>query len=376
MSRLPRTARPSPGKSLLPWDPATFRRLLHGWYRRQHRALPWRETRDPYAIWVSEVMLQQTRVSAVLEYYPRFLSRFPTLKSLARATPARVLAAWSGLGYYRRARHLLQAAQMVVREHAGQLPATLEGLMRLPGIGRSTAGAILSIGFEIPAPVLDGNVARVLSRVMASTPLQPTPTQLWEHASALLPRARGGLHTQAMMELGALVCLPSAPTCPICPLRTLCMARAMGLELEFPTPRARPRMRRVEEHAAVVIRSRRWLLVEREPGRALEGMRGLPIAPTLEQLLDLLGPGARVEAELPGVRHAILDRDYHTRVWRIRLPENGNHSGARYVSAVSMAEHPLDALTRKVLRAHGHRARAATPVRAGRAAALVGSCRT
>src|SRR5579872_889128 len=184
--------------------------------------MPWRGARDPYRIWVSEIMLQQTRVAAVLEYYPRFLKKFPTVKKLADARESEVLAAWSGLGYYRRARMMRLAAQKIAGELQGKFPRTSAGLRDLPGIGRYTAAAIASIAFDEPVAVVDGNVERVLTRIHGRELLQ---AEMWELAGSWLEPARPGDFNQAMMELGAIVCTPRAPSCLTCPVVELCATR-------------------------------------------------------------------------------------------------------------------------------------------------------
>jgi A/G-specific adenine glycosylase len=212
------------------------RRLL-AWYGRAGRDLPWRRTRDPYRIWLSEVMLQQTGVETVIPYYERFLEAFPTVRALAVATAEEVVERWAGLGYYSRARNLHAAAQRVVNFNAGHFPDTLEGLMELPGVGRSTAGAILSIAFDRPGPILDGNVRRVLCRLHA---LKEDPRsgsgekKLWAWAAELTPIDRPHDYAQAIMDLGATVCTPRSPECGDCPLQTCCRARSLGLEEELP----------------------------------------------------------------------------------------------------------------------------------------------
>jgi len=199
-----------------------FRRALLRWYDRNRRDLPWRRTRDPYRIWISEIMLQQTRVAAVLEHYGLFLKRFPNVRVLAAAPESAVLAAWSGLGYYRRARRMRQCAQLIVQEHRGRFPTTSEQLQSLPGIGRYTAAAIASIAFEEPVAVVDGNVERVLERLTGRI---LTSKDTWTQAQALLLESRPGDHNQAMMELGATVCTPRQPKCGACPVREWCVAR-------------------------------------------------------------------------------------------------------------------------------------------------------
>lgn len=203
-----------------------FRRNLLAWFRRHGRDLPWRRTRDPYQVLVSEVMLQQTQVSRVTEYWPRFLARFPTVHALAVATPKRVREAWDGLGYYQRAEHLRQAARHVVDHHHGELPRNAAELRLLPGVGAYTAGAIASFAFELAEPAIDTNVARVLRR--AFHPRVRTGAagnrQLWDTAKALVPRAGNTAWTtnQALMELGALICTARVMRCEICPVRKQC----------------------------------------------------------------------------------------------------------------------------------------------------------
>ncbi len=244
--------------------------LLVDWYRRHRRDLPWRRTRDPYAVWVSEVMLQQTQVATVLPYFERWMQRFPTLPVLAAASEHDVLRAWEGLGYYSRARRLLAGARSVVERHAGELPDDVERLRALPGIGAYSAGAIASIGFGRREPVVDGNVARVFCRLFelrgdpARAPLQ---RELWRIARELVPEDAPSDHNQALMELGATTCTPRAPRCDACPLESACAARASGSAAELPelAKRAKPEL----VHAvAGVIAQRGRLLVVRLPDDA------------------------------------------------------------------------------------------------------------
>ncbi|MFO0749566.1 MAG: A/G-specific adenine glycosylase [Myxococcota bacterium] len=227
-------------------EPDPLRASLRAWYLRQKRALPWRDAPTPYRVWVSEIMLQQTQVATVLPYFERFVTAFPSVERLAAADESEVMTLWSGLGYYRRARMLHAAAKVVAAEHGGQLPASVDGLAALPGIGRYTAGAIASIAFGIRAPVLDGNVARVLSRLVALPDhIDGGPGQkaLWALAEALVPSDDPSTHNQAMMELGALVCTPKSPACGSCPWAGACAAHAAGSELDYPSkkPRAAPK---------------------------------------------------------------------------------------------------------------------------------------
>jgi A/G-specific adenine glycosylase len=254
--------------------PLAFRRKLLAWYRRHKRDLPWRRTSDPYRIWVSEIMLQQTQVSTVIPFYERFLDRFPTAPALAAAPETEVLAAWAGLGYYRRARFLHAAAKEITERHGGSFPNDPEA--RLPGIGRYTRAAILSIAYGRPLAVLDGNVARVLSRVraIAGEP-KKNEKRLWELAEELLEPSNPGDWNQAMMELGATVCLPAAPRCEICPVSDACEARRRGLQDELPTPAARKREVAVSLDCVVCDRGGR-LLIERRAAGLLSDHWALP----------------------------------------------------------------------------------------------------
>src|SRR5690606_21752002 len=220
---------PHDGRSLAP--SRALRSALLRWFAHAKRPLPWRETSDPYAIWVSEVMLQQTQVSVVRPYSPAFLERFPPVTARAEAPLERVLEAWKGLGYYGRARNLHRAARVIVAEHAGLLPDTLEGLKALPGFGPYTAGAVASIAFGLEAPIVDGNVARVFSRLFELDGLpgdRAREKQLWALAGQLVKGRSPGDLNQSLMELGATVCKPEAPTCPGCPVRAHCGALANG----------------------------------------------------------------------------------------------------------------------------------------------------
>jgi A/G-specific adenine glycosylase len=213
----------------------SFTRKLLAWYKRNARVLPWRQTRNPYAILVSEFMLQQTQVSRVLQFYPQFLKRFPTIGSLARSQPKAVMEAWDGLGYYARARNLHELAREVTRLHEGTLPEEPEDLRTLPGVGRYTAGAVACFAYEKPVPAVDTNVRRVLERVFA-------PKDVWVLAEKLVPKngERAWRFNQALMELGALVCKARSPLCPECPVRSDCRAVRSGIRIRNRQP-ARPR---------------------------------------------------------------------------------------------------------------------------------------
>jgi A/G-specific adenine glycosylase len=267
----------------IPFASAEVARRLLSWYGRQGRDLPWRGTRDPYRVWLAEIMLQQTTVDAVILYYERFLGRFADVGALAAASVDEVLTLWAGLGYYARARNLHAAARQVVEQHSGSFPDSLEGLQGLPGVGRSTAGAILSIAFDRPAPILDGNVRRVLSRLFA---LQENPRgtaaekKLWRWAEALTPADCPHDYAQAIMDLGATVCAPRQPQCSVCPLEGLCRARALGLERQLPLPAVRKKVPEVVQAALLWRDSSGRFRVCRRPYHGLLG--GMWEFPTVE----------------------------------------------------------------------------------------------
>lgn len=249
------------------WADELHERLL-AWYAAQARDLPWRRTTDPYAIWISEIMLQQTQVERVKDYFERWLARFPTVEVLAEAPLDDVLKLWEGLGYYARARNIHRAARQIVAEHDGHLPDTVEGLLALPGIGRYTAGAIVSIAFGRPAAALDGNLKRVLARLTClETPVN-TPAgerALWEIAEALVPAEGAGDWNQALMDLGATLCLPQAPRCLLCPLQGLCLAQREGRQAELPVrvaPSSRPHY---QVTAGLIWNQQGELLIARRP---------------------------------------------------------------------------------------------------------------
>ncbi|ERN41992.1 A/G-specific adenine glycosylase [Rubidibacter lacunae KORDI 51-2] len=253
-------------------DIEQLRRSLLGWYAQHGRDLPWRRTRDPYAIWVSEIMLQQTQVTTVLPYYQRWLERFPTVFALARADLQSVLKVWEGLGYYARARNLHRAAQMVVDDCDGRVPREVNVVMQLPGIGRTTAGGLLSAAFNLPVPILDGNVKRVLTRLSGST-LPPTAAQrlLWQLSEQLLDRNQPRDFNQALMDLGATLCVPRQPSCPLCPWRECCVAYHLGLQEQIPVSARSPDLPHKHIGVAAIWNDRGQILIDRRPARGLLG---------------------------------------------------------------------------------------------------------
>lgn len=308
-------------------DPRDVTRRLARWYRRAKRDLPWRRTRDPYAIWLSEVMLQQTTVEAVAPRWVRFLRRFPDAGALARAPEGEVLAEWSGLGYYARARNLHRAAKAVAA--AGSLPCTLEGWRALPGVGAYTAAAVASICFDVPEPVVDGNVVRVLCRVHGlrlDSKAPATLARIRALARPLVPAKEPGDHNQALMELGALVCAPRAPRCGACPLRTLCRAAASGTPEAYPRAATRKPSRNIHLVAGIVRRDRKVLLVEDR--EMVRGQLVLPMFPVKhgQRPANVLRRGwKRIAGRDVGViepvatlRHSVLERRYRVSLFTFK----------------------------------------------------------
>jgi A/G-specific adenine glycosylase len=311
-------------------DKRLFRLALLRWYDVEKRDLPWRRNKDPYRVWLSEIMLQQTRVSAVLEHYREFLTRFPTLEDLASAKLDAVLAAWSGLGYYRRARNLHSAARKVVEEFEGKIPPTAEGLRELPGIGRYTAAAIASIACDENCAVLDGNVERVLARLAGRT---ATTTELWKFAEDLLSPQRPGDFNQAMMELGATICLPAEPRCLLCPVHKWCKTRGAGLRIAQPK-------RKVSELDIALLTSRDRVKLVRRPKSATV-MTGMWELPTLAVAPD---PPA---SPVLSLKHSIMNTDYRVRVWQLSTHESRR---GHWWSLRDLPNVPLTGLAGKILR--------------------------
>jgi len=294
-------------------------RRLRPWFRRHQRDLPWRRDRDPYRIWISEVMLQQTQVATVIPYFERFLQAYPTLADLAAAEEQDILRLWEGLGYYRRARDLLRAARVLVAQHEGRFPDDPAILGTLPGLGRYTCNAVLSQAFDCRLPILEANSQRVLSRLFgrADDPRQaPARRWLWQAAEAILPQRDIGTFNQALMELGALVCTPTAPRCSACPLAARCVARQLGQQESIPARSPAPEIQRIQEAAVVLRRGAEVLLVQRPQGTGRwAGLWEFPHGPltdgeTVEAaaarlLHELTGLQAKIGPELLTIRHSI-----------------------------------------------------------------------
>jgi len=333
------------------------RRKLLRWYKRHRRDLPWRRTSDPYAIWISETMLQQTQVKTVLPYYERFLSAFPDIEALARAPLARVLRLWSGLGYYRRAENLSAAARQIVRRHSGKLPSEYVELRALAGIGDYTAGAILSIAFQQPYPAVDGNARRVLGRLFGIH----EESKLRVLAGQLVSKAQPGDFNQALMELGATLCAPAAPRCDVCPLASDCRSRT---QKELPRRAGRAPMKFIDvTWPLAVVRHRGKILVRRRaadnllarlwelPGAPLSGR--MKPAGGLRRELNSLSKRLGAPRIIGEFRHAITHRRIRAPVYliecavrsAIRLPGND----WRWIRANLVERRPISSMTKKAL---------------------------
>jgi A/G-specific adenine glycosylase len=337
------------------------RARLLAWYDAHARDLPWRRTRDAYAIWVSEIMLQQTRVDTVIPYYARFLARFPSASALADAPLDDVLAHWSGLGYYRRARLLHEGARAVLREHGGEVPRDAAARRSLPGVGRYTAGAIGSIAFDLPEPIVDGNVARVIARLCAiRTPLGTRDTErlLWAEAEQLAHGERPGALNQALMELGALVCTPLGPRCDRCPVAERCAARLGGEVETLPVAAAKKPPRSVALVALVARRDEAFWLVRGE-GSLFGGLWGFPLvegsgrklAAGLAEAHGLRGQLAKRRAAT--VEHVLTHRALSVEVYCLEAAEGREHAQLRCVPPHGFGALGIAKLTRKIVESSG-----------------------
>lgn len=304
-----------------------IKRQLTRWYDRGHRDLPWRRSRDPYAIWISEIMLQQTRVAAVIPYYERFLKRFPRVEDLARASETDVLSLWSGLGYYSRARNMHKAARQIIE--TGGFPRDYASIRELDGVGDYTAAAVASIAFGLPHAAVDGNVRRVVMRLAgdASADVGPLATQLMD-------RRQPGRWNQAMMELGATVCLPRAPLCAACPISGECQAHRLGIQEELPVRKKRVMVRR--NHTLLVIRRKGRLLLT--PSPRVSGFWELPE----------VFSGVRLGPKLGEFRHAITNSQYHFEVREARITIRPR--ACQWWDEAKLLEIPLSTVAKKALR--------------------------
>jgi A/G-specific adenine glycosylase len=333
-----------------------IRRALLRWYDRRRRDLPWRRTRKPYAIWVAETMLQQTQVKTVIPYYGRFLEAFPTIEALAKARRDKVLALWSGLGYYRRALNLQSAAKKIIREHRGNLPRDWQALRALPGIGDYTAGALMSIAFRRRYPALDGNARRALTRLFGLT----TEHELRRVAAELVSPSRPGEFNQALMELGSTICLPRNPLCPQCPVRCYCSARRSGI-IHRLLPSSKSPIRKIDWPLAVIQKDGKILLRRRPESGILAGLWELPggerrkgesLKAVFSRHLDSLGARVMAKSAAGVIRHSITNRNIRAPVYRCRFRGNLPIANRRWrwLSLSILESFPLSTMSRKALK--------------------------
>ena len=340
---------------------------LKEWFLRHRRDLPWRHQPTPYRVWVSEVMLQQTQVSVVLPYFERWMTRFPSIGSLADASEEQVIKVWEGLGYYRRARHLHQAAQRVVQQFDGNFPSDVQSVRSLPGIGRYTAGAILSIAHNARLPILEANTLRLYSRLLAfrSDPRSAAgQSQLWKAAESWLPRKQVGQFNQALMELGSLICTPQAPRCSECPVSTLCQANQLGLQHEIPPPAKKQTFEDVHEAALIVHRRSRVLLLRQQDQGRWAGLWDFPryrLSTTGEAahrhelsqaIISSIGMEISLGPLLTTLKHGVtrfrITLDCYSAQW-ISGPDACPIKGSlKWVDPAQLSEYPLNSTGRKL----------------------------
>jgi len=348
-----------------------FARQLLAWFKKNARDLPWRRTRDLYAIWISEIMLQQTQVATVIPYFKRFLERFPDVATLAAASEHDVLKLWEGLGYYRRARQLHAAAKTIVSQHGAQFPTTIDAVLSLRGIGRYTAGAILSIGLDHRLPILEANTIRVLSRLTGylGDPRSTTGQRyLWTAAEAILPRRECGAFNQALMELGSEICTPRLPECERCPVRSLCVAHERRLVHRIPQPAKKTKYEDVTEIAVVIRRGQQVLLRQCQPGERWAGLWDVPRfnAPAVEdgdlaayiasQTQRLVGVRVQGVQELAVLKHGVTRFRITLRCFEATAVSSSARTTrlhgrrARWVNLSALDEYPLSVTGRKIAR--------------------------
>lgn len=350
------------------WKTA-FRKALRRWFDRARRDLPWRRNRDPYFVWVSEIMLQQTQVATVIDYFLRFTAAFPTVADLAAADEHDVLRHWEGLGYYRRARQLHRAAQVIVDEHGGRFPNEAAAIRTLPGIGRYTAGAIASIAFDLPEPILEANTVRLLSRLAAfrgDPHAKPGQDYLWQWAAELVPSQEPGLFNQALMELGALICTPREPRCGECPVSKSCPTFKLGLQREIPRPKRPPKFEDIREGVLIVERNggREVLLVQRAEGQRWAGLWDFPrFTVTAETPRNVIAELQRQAQAAIGLKIAVGEKWYTLKygVTRFRITLDAfaakatggklkptGYAAARWVRLAELRDYPLNVSARKL----------------------------
>ncbi|MCX7755638.1 MAG: A/G-specific adenine glycosylase [Anaerolineales bacterium] len=344
-----------------------FARRILAWYERHARVLPWRVLPgqgvhpNPYAVWVSEIMLQQTRVEAVIPYFARWMERFPTIESLATASEHEVLALWEGLGYYGRARNLHRAARILLTDHGGQLPTNLAALRTLPGIGRYTAAAIASIAFGKDTATLDGNLKRVFARVFDVSLPADSPqgeAALWQLAENHLPSGRAGDYNQALMDLGATVCLPRNPRCLLCPVRELCLAHAQGLQEQRPVLKPKTEIPHKHKAAAVIVEQGKALLNRRSPDGLLGGLWEFPAAEVETSSLEAVSTSIHSVyalrviplSPMPAIRHTYTHFRLTETPWLCQLDGSPSASSFGWVALPDLVSYPMGKVDRQIAR--------------------------
>ncbi|HEX9091287.1 MAG TPA: A/G-specific adenine glycosylase [Anaerolineales bacterium] len=348
-------------------NPSFSRRLLH-WYKRHARTLPWRGNPDPYAIWVSEVMLQQTRVETVIPYYERWMQRFPSIELLASASQQEVLSIWEGLGYYGRARNLHRAAQLLMKEYHGKLPKEAHLLRKLPGVGRYTAAAIASIAYGKDEPTLDGNIRRVLARCFNVTEDARSnlgQKRLWQLATQHLPPGQAGEYNQALMDLGASICTPRLPNCASCPLEENCQARALGVQEQRPVLLPKPAVPHHMVTAAVIRQGNRVLITCRPSSGLLGGMWEFPGGKQQDgedlpsclrrEICEELGVEIEIGDQLGVYKHAYTHFRVTLYAFHCTLlqgePQPIQVTDLRWVSPAELVQYPMGKIDRQIARA-------------------------
>ncbi len=343
-----------------------FTRRLLAWYQKHARTLPWRNPAeqksghpDSYAIWVSEIMLQQTRVEAVIPYFARWMERFPTLRSLSIAPEQDVLSAWEGLGYYSRARNLHKAAKIIVDEYNGQLPSEITALRKLPGIGRYTAAAIAAIAFGQNVAALDGNLKRVFARVFdVSLPADSIEGEnaLWELAETHLPLGRAADYNQALMDLGATICLPRNPRCLLCPAQGICLARRAGIQHQRPVTKPKPEIPHKRKAAAVILLDGKTLLNRRPAKGLLGGLWEFPAAEAQDDSAESLVTAIETSyslkvtplTRLPNIQHTYTHFRLTETPWLCQLAEPLAESPLQWIPLTELESHPMGKVDRQI----------------------------
>jgi len=344
-----------------------FRRNLRRWHEKHGRDLPWRNIGEPYRVWISEIMLQQTTVVAVVPYFNRFLNRFPTIQSLAAADETEVMRHWEGLGYYSRARNIHKTARQLVETNGGEFPDDVERLLQLPGIGRYTAGAIASFAFDRPAPIVEANTLRLYCRLLGyeGDPRSAAGQRLlWEFAERLLPRKSPGRFNQALMDLGATRCTPKQPDCRSCPVRNCCRATAVGSQESIPMKAVRPQITNISEAAVAVRRNGRYLLHRIPDGRRWAGLwdfirftvddQAASESPERGEISARLTEASGLEAEigplLTEIRHSVTRYRIRLFCFQATYSSGETHHGSthRWVSPKQFTDYPLSVTGRKL----------------------------